>query len=78
MNETIPYVPGLSPVAGKELCAWFDGGRLSSAGGEREEWALTVLFGVKCLQNPWRWESGTISTNLDGIRGMSGQMGNVG
>jgi len=33
MNETIPYLPGLSPVEGKELCARFDGGRLSSDGG---------------------------------------------
>ncbi len=33
MNETIPYLPGLSPVGGKELCARFDGGRLSSDGG---------------------------------------------
>ena len=33
MNETIAYLPGLSPVSGKELCARFDGGRLSSDGG---------------------------------------------
>jgi len=33
MTETIPYLPGLSPVAGKDLCARFDGGRLSSDGG---------------------------------------------
>ena len=33
MNETIPYLPGLSPVAGKELHARFDGGRLSTDGG---------------------------------------------
>lgn len=33
MNETTPYLPGLSPVAGKELHARFDGGRLSSDGG---------------------------------------------
>ena len=33
MNETIPYLPGLSPIAGKELHARFDGGRLSSDGG---------------------------------------------
>ena len=33
MNETIPYLPGLPPVGGKELCARFDGGRLSSYGG---------------------------------------------
>jgi hypothetical protein len=33
MNETIAYLPGLSPVGNKELCARFDGGRLSSDGG---------------------------------------------
>ena len=33
MNDFIPFLPGLSPVAGKELCARFDGGRLSSNGG---------------------------------------------
>ncbi len=33
MNKTFPYLPGLSPVGGKELCARFDGGRLSSDGG---------------------------------------------
>ena len=33
MNQTIPYLPGLSPVRGKELHARFDGGRLSSDGG---------------------------------------------
>ena len=33
MNETTSYLPGLSPVSGKELQARFDGGRLSSDGG---------------------------------------------
>ena len=33
MTETIAYLPGLSPVENKELCARFDGGRLSSDGG---------------------------------------------
>ena len=33
MYGTIPYLPGLSPVEGKELCARFDDGRLSSDGG---------------------------------------------
>jgi hypothetical protein len=33
MNEITAFLPGLSPVAGKELCARFDGGRLSSDGG---------------------------------------------
>jgi hypothetical protein len=33
MTESIPFLPGLSPVGGKELCARFDGGRLSSDGG---------------------------------------------
>ncbi len=33
MTENSPFLPGLSPIAGKELCARFDGGRLSSDGG---------------------------------------------
>jgi len=33
MNEITAYLPGLSPVENKELCARFDGGRLSSDGG---------------------------------------------
>jgi hypothetical protein len=33
MTESIPFLPGLSPVAGKELCARSDGGWLSSDGG---------------------------------------------
>ena len=32
VDSTLP-LPGLSPVAGKELVARFDGGRLSSDGG---------------------------------------------
>ena len=41
MNETIAYLPGKSPVEIKELCARFDGGRLSSDGG------VLVLRGVE-------------------------------
>jgi Transposase DDE domain group 1 len=33
MDETAAYLPGLSPVEDKKLCARFDGGRLSSDGG---------------------------------------------
>ena len=33
MDETTAYLPGLSPIENKELCARFDGGRLSSDGG---------------------------------------------
>ena len=33
MTKNIPFLPGLSPVADKEICVWFDGGRLSSDGG---------------------------------------------
>lgn len=33
MTQTTPYLPGLSPVCGKEIVARFDGGRLSSDGG---------------------------------------------
>jgi hypothetical protein len=41
MDETIAYLPGLSPVENKELCARFDGGRLSSDGG------VLVLRGIE-------------------------------
>ena len=41
MNETIAYLPGLSPVGNKELRARFDGGRLSSDGG------VLVLRGIE-------------------------------
>ncbi len=34
-SETIPYLPGLPPVAGQDLCARFDGGRLSSDDGQQ-------------------------------------------
>ena len=33
MNQTTPFLLGLSPVGGKEIVARFDGGRLSSDGG---------------------------------------------
>ncbi len=33
MNEITAYLPGLSPVENKKVCARFDGGRLSSDGG---------------------------------------------
>ncbi len=33
MDETTAYLPGLSPIENKEVCARFDGGRLSSDGG---------------------------------------------
>jgi len=32
-NHTTPFLPGLSPVCGKEIVARFDGGRFSSDGG---------------------------------------------
>ena len=33
MHEISPFLPGLSPVGGKDLVARFDGGRMSSDGG---------------------------------------------
>ena len=33
MTETTPFLPGLSPVCGKDLLARFDGGQMSSDGG---------------------------------------------
>ncbi len=47
MNETIPYLPGLSPVENKELCARFDGGRLSSDGG------VLLLRGIEKARQDW-------------------------
>ena len=41
MDETNAYLPGLSPVENKDLCARFDGGRLSSDGG------VLVLRGIE-------------------------------
>jgi hypothetical protein len=32
MIEGTPFLPGLSPVCGKAVIAYFDGGRLSSDG----------------------------------------------
>ena len=33
MDEPTAYLPELSPIENKEVCAPFDGGRLSSDGG---------------------------------------------
>ena len=33
MIEATPFLPGLSPIGGKEITATFDGGQLSSDGG---------------------------------------------
>jgi hypothetical protein len=33
MTEATPFLPGLSPIGGKEITATFDGGQLSSDGG---------------------------------------------
>ena len=72
MNETIPYLPGLSPVENKELCARFDGGRLSSDGGvlllrgiERRLGLCDRLAG--CLADP-RDPASTAHSQADMIR----------
>ena len=41
IDQTVAYLPGLSPVENKELCARFDGGRLSSDGG------VLILGGIE-------------------------------
>ncbi len=46
MNETIPYLPGLPPVGGKELYARFDGGRLSPDGGVLLRRAIKRRLGI--------------------------------
>ena len=70
MNESIPFLPGLSPVAGKELCARFDGGRLSSDGGvlllREVEHGLAELL-ASCLSDE-RDPSSTRHSHADMIR----------
>jgi hypothetical protein len=70
MNESIPFLPGLSPVAGKELCARFDGGRLSSDGGvlllREVEHGLAELL-ASCLADE-RDPSSTRHSHADMIR----------
>ena len=39
--------------------------------GRREIEKSGHRMAAEGMQFPWRWESGTISTNLDGIWGMS-------
>ena len=72
MNETIPYLPGLSPVAGKELHARFDGGRLSSDGGvlllrEIENGLGLAELLSSCMKDQ-RDPSSTTHTQADMIR----------
>ncbi len=72
MNETIPYLPGLSPVSGKELHARFDGGRLSSDGGvlllrEIENGLGLADLLSSCIKDE-RDPSSTMHTQADMIR----------
>ncbi len=72
MNETIPYLPGLSPVAGKDLHARFDGGRLSSDGGvlllrEIENGLGLADLLSSCMKDE-RDPSSTTHTHADMIR----------
>jgi hypothetical protein len=72
MKETSPYLPGLSPVAGKELHARFDGGRLSSDGGvlllrEIEDTLGLARVLSSCLQDN-RDPSSTTHSQADMIR----------
>ncbi len=72
MNETIPFLPGLSPVEGKELHARFDGGRLSSDGGVLLLREIENGLGLaerlsSCLKDK-RDPSGTTHSQADMIR----------
>ncbi len=42
MNETIPFLPGLSPLAGKELFARFDGSMPRRKRSSRMEWPTSI------------------------------------
>ena len=72
MNETIPYLPGLSPVAGKDVCARFDGGRLSSDGGvvvlSKIEAGLGLAELLSSCMKDERDPSSTTHTQADMIR----------
>ena len=72
MNEPIPYLPGLSPVAGKELCARFDGGRLSSDGGvlllRRIESGLAIAEKLSSCVQDERDPASTTHSYADMIR----------
>jgi hypothetical protein len=72
MNETTPYLAGLSPVVGKELLVRFDGGRLSSDGGvlllrEIENGLGLAEVLSSCLKDE-RDPSSTTHTQADMIR----------
>lgn len=72
MNETNAYLPGLSPVAGKELFARFDGGRLSSDGGvlllSRIEKQLGIADRLASCLPDERDPASTTHTYIDMIR----------
>ena len=46
MTQITPFLPGLSPVCGKELVARFDGGRLTSDGGVLVLRAIEAGLGI--------------------------------
>jgi hypothetical protein len=72
MNQTIPFLPGLSPVAGKQLCARFDGGRLSSDGGvllfSGIEKRLGIADALAACLNDGRHQPSTTHSYADMIR----------
>jgi hypothetical protein len=72
MNQTTPYRTGLSPVDGKQLCARFDGGRLSSDGGVLLFAGIEKRLGIAdalaaCLDDA-RDQAGTTHSYADMIR----------
>ena len=81
MNETIAYLPGLSSVAGKDVRARFDGGRLSSDGGVvllREiEGDLAIADRLSSCVNDARDPAITRHTDADMIRARSSYTGEL-
>jgi hypothetical protein len=55
MVDPTPFLRGLSPVQGKAVVARFDGGRLSSEGGNRVDW----IFGLALLRHVVALEKST-------------------
>jgi hypothetical protein len=57
MADDAPFLPGLSPVAGKPVQVTFDGGRLTSDGGVRVLAEIERSLGIagrlaRCLDDP--------------------------
>ncbi len=77
MGQIVIYRPSIEADSLRGALRATIFGNLRESSGEfrlqgfLHEVAVGVIFRVVPVQSTWRWESGAISTNLDGIWGMS-------